>query len=201
MIRFALCSCLGLAGCLSAVAPLEPPSYHNPLDSKDAGPTDGGIPGSDGGATSSQGMVLSRRPDLTSAVYFVGSSDAGSPRTAIVLGDVAGLCDAIQADGGGLDNDWDLVHLRLDGDTSSTYPVAAALGPSGAVAGFQFRSDAGGFGTAVATSGTVELGALPTREISRAPRIYRLTFSATDSLSGRFSAKPCSALAPRAGGD
>jgi hypothetical protein len=201
MVGLTLAAIAGLGACLTSVAPLAPPGYHNPLDFRDGG-ADSGLrsPTGDGGASSSQGQVQDRRPDLTSAVYFVDIPDGGAPTTTLVLGDVAALCGALQSDGGGLGDSWDLVRLRLAGDVPNTYPVAAALGPSGAVAGFQFHSDGGGFGTLDATGGSIALDAVDPENHQAALGSYALTFSETESLSGRFSAEPCASLAPPTGG-
>jgi len=193
---------IGFAACLSTVAPPPDVGYRNPLDFSDAGSdTDGGSLPDDGGANFSQGMVDGRRPNLTAAIYFVEAVDGGQPRTLLTLGDIADLCDATRGDGGDLGPSWDLVGLRLAGDIPGTYLVATALAPAGATAELQYQSDAGGFGIAEAVSGALELDAIDPGNSQTARGVYTLTFSATETLSGRFAAGPCTGISPPASGD
>ena len=188
----------GLAGCLTTVAPPEQVGYQNPLG------LDGGLGAPDGGqvdaggGSSSEGQVGGRQLDLTAAVYLVSPPDGGQPRTEITLGDVAGLCPFVQGDGGTAAS-FDLLRIRLDGDVPGSYPVSLALGPSGAVAALQYQSDAGAFGSTRAVSGIVELQAVDPGNRQVAQGLYSVTFSASETLSGRFLAAPCAGLSPAGG--
>ena len=82
-----------------------------------------------------------------------------------------------------------------------TYLISLALSPSGATAALQYQSDAGGFGTAQATSGEIELDGVDPGNLQLSQGVYTLTFSATESLSGRFLAAPCAGLSPPGSGD
>jgi hypothetical protein len=188
-----------LASCLTTVAPPLKVGYHNPLDSEDGGniSLDGGATDA-GSASFSQGMIDGRSLDLTAAVYLVTGLDGGEVRTEITLGDVANLCAFARADGG-VAASYDLVRMRLAGDVPDTYLVSLALSPSGATAALQYQSDAGGFGTVPAVSGVVELEGVDPGNQQPAQGLYTLTFSATESLSGRFLAEPCAGLSPPAG--
>jgi hypothetical protein len=185
---------------LTTVAPPPEIGYHNPLDFLDGGETalDAGLDG--GGATFSQGMVDGRSLDLTGAIYLVTGLDGGQPRTEITLGDVAGLCAFANGDGG-IAASYDLIQMRLDGDVPGSYLVATALSPSGATAALQYQSDAGGFGTAQAIAGVIELDGIDPGNQQLSQGLYTLTFSATESLSGRFLAAPCAGLWPPGSGD
>jgi len=189
---------VSLAACLTTVAPPPELGYHNPLDSLDGGTgaLDGGT--LDGGGTSySEGTVEGRSPDLTAAVYLVTGLDSGQIRTELTLGDVAALCAFTQ--GNMLTPSYDLVSLRLAGDVPGPYPVGVALSPSGATASLQYHSDAGAFGTVPAISGVIELDGVDPGNQQLAQGLYTLTFSATETLSGRFLAEPCAGLSPPAG--
>jgi hypothetical protein len=189
---------------LTTVTPLPEIGYHNPLDFQDGGKTaldaglDAGLNG--GGATFSQGMVDGRNLDLSGAIYQVTGLDGGQPRTEIALGDFAGLC-AFVNDESGAGASYDIVRMRLAGDITGTYYVATALSPSGATAALQYQSDAGGFGTAQASAGEIELDGIDPGNQQLSQGVYTLTFSATESLSGRFLAAPCSGLSPPGSGD
>ncbi len=142
--------------------------------------------------------------NLFAALYFVSGFDGGQPRTQITLGDVADLCAFTRGDvtrgDGGTTTSFDLVRMRLAGDVPGTYPVSVALPPSGATATLQWGSDAGGFGTAQAVSGIIELNAIDPGNQQPTTGLYTLTFSVTESLSGRFLATPCAGLSPPSGG-
>ncbi len=198
-LRTAAALLVSLAGCLTTVAPPLTAGYHNPLDSRDGGNNslDGGFADA-GGASFSQGVVNGRSIDLTAAVYLVTGLDAGQARTEITLGDVADLCALAQGDGGASAS-YDLVRMRLDGDVPDTYLISLALSPSGATASLQYQSDAGGFGTVPAVSGLIELEGVDPGNQQPTQGLYTLTFSATESLSGRFLARPCIGLSPPAG--
>jgi len=191
---------MSVAACLSTVAPPQEIGYRNPLDFVDAGTiaSDGGLHDA-GDPTTSQGMADGRRPDLSAAIYVVSGLDGGQPRTQIILGDVADLCAFSKGDGG-TSTSYDVVRMRLAGDVPGTYLVSVALPPSGATAALQYRSDAGGFGTAQAVSGVIELNAVDPGNQQPAEGLYTLTFSATETLSGRFLAAPCDGLSPPPGG-
>jgi hypothetical protein len=201
--RSALALLAGLTACLTTVAPPAKTSYNNPLDFQDGGRTllDSGLDTQDsGGATFSQGMVDGRNIDLSGAIYQVTGLDGGQPRTEIALGDFAGLCAFVNGDSGS-GASYDLVRMRLAGDIPGTYDVASALSPSGATAALQYQSDAGGFGTAQATAGEIELESIDPGNQQLSQGVYTLTFRATESLSVRFLAAPCAGLSPPGSGD
>jgi len=184
------------------VAAPPPIGYRNPLDTDGGAATlDGGaIDG--GGATWSEGVVDGRRLDLNAAVYLVSMLDGGQPRTELTLGDVAGLCAfAPGAPGdGGTTASFDLLRIRLEGDVPGTYLVSLAVSPDGATAALQYQSDAGAFGTAQALSGAIDVYGIDPGNNQPAQGAYTVTFSATESISGRFLAEPCAGLAPPPGG-
>jgi hypothetical protein len=191
---------LALGACLSTVELPPEVGYHNPLDHPDGGHLpDGGLAPADGGANSSQGTIDGRTPNLTAAIYFAATLDGGQPRTLITLADVANLCALSGRDAGDMGPSSDVVRLRLAGDVPGTYLVAAALPPSGATAEFQYRSDAGAFGTRTAVSGVIALNAIDPRNAQPAQGLYTLTFSPTETLSGKFVGEPCAAISPPSG--
>jgi len=74
------------------------------------------------------------------------------------------------------------------------------MAPSGAIAAFDYQSDAGDFGLVQAAGGRVQLEAIDPGNQQATSGSYTLSFSGTDSLSGRFSAAPCAAIPPSTGG-
>lgn len=188
---------LTLAGCLAPVTEPSQRSYHNPLDLSDAGALGDAGGGGDAGLLS-RGTIDTRTPNLFSATYAASQSDAGRGAVEVFISDVGNLCLADTSDGG-LGPSWDLLRLHIAADVPGTYPVAAVLPPNGAVAQFDYQSDAGGFGTSPAVGGTIVLQAVDQGNRQPASGTYELSFSGTDSMSGSFSAVPCAAVPPAPG--
>ncbi len=195
-------ACLWALGCLTPVGENLPPAYHNPLDILDAGvpqlPPDAG---SDGGGLppgpdATVGTVDAHSPQFTSATYQVLTT-GGPARTLIYVADVADLC--VSAQDGGLGDHWNQLRLHLAGDTPAKYPAQSILPPSGATAEFDFQDQNGAFGFEVATGGEVQLVAVDPGNSQTTSGTYQLTFGDAGSLSGRFTAEPCSATPPQAG--
>ncbi|MHB8416802.1 MAG: hypothetical protein ACYDCL_01915 [Myxococcales bacterium] len=208
MRRFALLGSLALAGCLGPVFEPAPPSYHNPLDVLDGGvlrrPPDGGSPApGDGGlppgATVSVGSVDGRAFELTSAVYQVqGGGDAGPARTLLYLSDAPAFCGQLLD--GGLGAPWNVLSFHLAGDVAATYPIASPLPPEGATAAFDWEDgDGGGFGFETGQAGQVGLTAVDPLNTQPSVGSYSVDFGDAGSLTGRFTASPCSAAPPPPG--
>ncbi len=186
------------AGCLRPVPAPPAPVYPTPPHLRDGGarPRDGGV--LDGGPSRSVGTVDGRTPNLSSAIAWVSLDDAGVGRTSLFLSDAPDLCRALASDAG-LGPSWDVLRFRLAGDQVAAYPVAPVLPPAGAIAEFDYQTDAGTFGAIPAAGGTLQLDALDPTNVQSALGTYTLTFSGTDSLAGTFIAAPC-ALSPPAPG-
>jgi hypothetical protein len=202
--RFCLLLAWGLLlGCLNPVVEPEPAVYHNPLDILDGGippipdsgppPMDGGLPP---GPDATLGTVNDRTPQFTSATYQVSTS-GGPARTLIFIADVVDLCAS--ANDGGLGTNWNQLRLHLAGDVPASYTVQPILPPSGAIAEFDFQDESGAYGLTPAVSGEIQLDAVDPGNSQVTTGTYTLSFGDAGSLTGRFTAAPCSVAPPQAG--
>jgi hypothetical protein len=204
VFRFCLLVAWGLAlGCLNPVVEPVPAVYHNPLDILDGGippipdsgtpPSDGGLPP---GPDATVGTVDARTPQFTSAIYQV-TTQGGPARTLIFVADVSDLCALAQD--GGLGTNWNQLRMHLAGDTPASYVVQPILPPAGAIAEFDFQDQSGAYGLTAAASGEIQLDAVDPGNAQTTTGTYTLGFGDSGSLTGRFTAEPCSAVPPQAG--